>query len=89
MVPRRTGAPTVTFTATVSAVAPGAGVRTGSVQFRIDGTNVVPTVDLNASGQATMTTSTLAVGSHTVSAVYSGDGNFNTSTSANITQRIR
>ena len=36
-----------------------------------------------------MTTSTMAVGSHTVSAVYSGDGNFNVSTSANITQRIR
>jgi len=46
-------------------------------------------VNLNASGQATMTTNTLTVGQHTVSAVYSGDGNFNVSTSTSITQRIR
>ncbi len=80
---------TVTFTATVSAVAPGAGTATGTVQFRIDGNNVGAQVNLNASGQATMTTSTMTVGQHTVSAVYSGDGNFNVSTSTSITQRIR
>jgi len=79
----------VTFTATVTARLPGTGVPTGTVQFRIDGVGVGSPVSLNTSGQATYTTSSVAVGRHTVSAVYSGDGNFNTSTSGNITQRIR
>ena len=69
----------VTLTATVSAVAPGAGMRTGTVTFK-DGTTVLGSGTLNASGVATYSTSGLAVGLHVISAVYSGDGNFNTST---------
>ena len=61
----------------------------GTVQFRVGGVNSGPALSLNPSGQAAYATSTLSVGRHTVSAVYAGDGNFNTSTSANITQRIR
>jgi hypothetical protein len=80
---------TVIFTATVTAVAPGAGTATGAVQFRIDGVNVGTPVDLNASGQAAYLTNTLATGRHTVSAVYAGDANLNASTSANLTQRIQ
>jgi hypothetical protein len=80
---------TVVFTATVTAVAPGAGTRTGTVQFRIDGLNAGTPVALNPSGQAALPINTLTPGQHTVSALYSGDGNFTTSTSANITQRIR
>jgi hypothetical protein len=57
---------TVTFTATVSAVAPGAGVPTGTVQFRIDGVNVGVPTNL-VGGQAQYTTNTLAVGLHTAS----------------------
>jgi hypothetical protein len=79
---------TVVLTATVTAVAPGAGTRTGTVQFRVDGLNVGNPVALNPSGQAALAISTLTPGRHTVSAVYSGDGNFTTSTSPNITQRI-
>jgi Bacterial Ig-like domain (group 3) len=79
---------TVVFTATVTARAPGAGTPTGTVQFRIDGVNGAA-LPLNVIGQAAYATSTLAVGRHTVSAVYAGDGNFNVSTSGNITQRIR
>jgi len=79
----------VTFTASVTAVAPGAGLRTGFVQFRIDGTNAGVPVALDPLGRATMSTNALTVGTHTVSAVYGGDGNFNGSTSANINQRIR
>ncbi len=79
----------VTFIATISAVAPGTGVPTGTVQFRIDGANVGSASTLNVSGQATYSTSTLTVGRHTVSAVYGGDAGFNTSTSANRSQRIR
>ncbi len=79
---------TVVFTATVTPGAPATGTRTGAVQFRIDGLNVGSPVALNASGQAALAISTLTPGRHTVSALYSGDGNFNTSASANITQRI-
>lgn len=80
---------TVVFTATVTAVAPGTGTPAGTVQFRIDGVDVGSPAALNVSGQAAYATSALTVGSHTVSAFYSGDGALNTSTSALITQRIR
>ncbi len=69
----------VTFTATVTAVAPGAGTRTGTVTFK-DGATTLGTGAVNASGHATLTTSSLAAGSHTITAIYGGDGNFNTST---------
>jgi hypothetical protein len=80
---------TVVFTATVTAVAPGLGIPTGTVQFRIDGVNVGAPLSLNSSGQAAYATNTLAVGLHTASAVYSGDAGFSASTSANRSQRIR
>jgi len=70
----------VTFTATVAPVAPGTGTPTGTVQFVVDGANFGTPVAL-AGGMATSTaTSSLSVGSHTVSATYSGDANFTTST---------
>src|SRR5262249_1360145 len=53
----------VTFTATVTAVAPATGTPTGTVTFR-DGTTSLGTVMLNASGIATLTTTTLSVGGH-------------------------
>jgi flagellar hook assembly protein FlgD len=70
----------VTFTAAVSPVAPGVGMPTGTVTFSIDGTAQAPVALSN--GQATFTTATLSVGSHTITAAYGGDGNFNPSTSA-------
>jgi hypothetical protein len=80
---------TVVLTATLAAVLPGAGVPSGTVQFRLDGVAVGAPAALNSSGQAAFATSSLTVGRHTVAAAYSGDGNFNASTSGNITQRIR
>jgi FtsP/CotA-like multicopper oxidase with cupredoxin domain len=80
---------TVVFTATVTAVAPGTGTPAGTIQFRIDGVNTGSPAALNPSGQAAYATSTLPVGRHTVSALYTGDTGFNTSTSTTITQRIR
>jgi hypothetical protein len=65
----------VTFTATVSPVAPGAGQPTGTVQFQVDGANVGSPVTL-VNGQAAWTTSSLSAGSHTITAAYSGDSNF-------------
>jgi hypothetical protein len=68
----------VTFTATVSPVSPGAGTLTGTVTF-LDGGNSIGTAPLGG-GVATFTTSALAVGNHTITASYNGDGNFNGST---------
>ena len=69
----------VTFTARVEVVAPGAGTPTGTVTFK-DGATVLGTGTLNASGLATFTTSTLAVGNHSITASYGGDTNDLTST---------
>src|SRR5205814_1528896 len=77
---------TVTFTATVSAVAPGSGTPTGTVTFTIDGTPQAPVT--MSGGVATISTSSFGAGAHTVTAAYSGDGNFNTSTSPNLTQTV-
>lgn len=65
----------VTFTAIVSS---HLGTPTGSVTFVIDGTPQAPVI--LAGGQATFATAALAVGSHTVSANYSGDSNFKPTT---------
>ena len=77
----------VTFTATVAAVSPGSGTPTGTVTFE-DGGNVIGTGTLSA-GQATDSTSTLAVGSHTITAVYGGATNFTTSTSSVVAQLVQ
>jgi autotransporter-associated beta strand protein len=80
----------VTFTATVSPKAPGAGSPTGSVSFFVDGsTTAAQTVTLSG-GQATFTTTSLGASAagHTVKAVYNGDGHFNTS-SGTATQTVQ
>jgi hypothetical protein len=74
----------VTFTATV---APGAG-PTGTVTFK-DGTKVLGTVALNTvTNQAAITKSTLTVGTHSITAIYAGDANFQPSTSAIVKQVV-
>jgi hypothetical protein len=72
----------VTFTATVAPMAPGAGTPTGTVQFLIDGIVFGNPMNLSAVGamaMATINTSELAPGTHSVTAIYSGDGSFNPS----------
>jgi hypothetical protein len=76
----------VTFTATVSVVAPGVGTPTGTVTFK-DGATTIGTGTLSA-GIATFTTSTLAAGTHSITAVYGGDTNDSTSTSAALSQVV-
>ncbi|HEX4794926.1 MAG TPA: Ig-like domain repeat protein [Humisphaera sp.] len=78
---------TITFTASVSVNAPGAGTVTGTVQFK-DGSMVIGTGTLNASGVASFTTSALSIGSHNITAVYSGDSNNAASTSAPVVQAV-
>jgi len=76
----------VTFTATVTPSAPGAGTPTGTVEF-FDGTTSLGTGTLTA-GVATFTTSSLSVASHPVTAVYEGDTDFTTSTSTAFSQTV-
>src|SRR5207244_6039959 len=79
----------VTFTATVSATAPGAGTPTGTINFK-DGASSITGCGAQAlaAGSATCSIATLSVGSHSITAVYSGDTNFTTSTSATLTQTV-
>ncbi len=77
----------VTFTATVSAVAPGSGVPTGSVEF-FDGETSLGTRPVDSSGQAGLSTDELSVGSHDVTAVYSGSTSFEVSTSSVLVQVV-
>jgi uncharacterized delta-60 repeat protein len=66
----------VTFTATVAAVSPGAGTPTGTVTF-LDGASSIGTGNLNGSGVATLSISALSVGNHTITASYGSDTNYN------------
>jgi len=75
----------VTFTATVAAVS-GSTKPTGSVVFTVDGT-VASTVTLS-SGTATYASSSLAGGTHMITASYTGSANFAASTSGNLTETI-
>lgn len=78
----------VTFTATVAPASLGAPTPTGTVTF-MNGTSVLGTpVALNA-GAASYSTSALAVGSHAITAVYSGDANNQARTSVALTEVIQ
>jgi hypothetical protein len=74
-----TAGQSVTFTANIS----GAGA-TGTVTFTVDGTQHAASVSGNT---ASFTTTALTVGSHTITAAYSGDLNFAASTSS-LTQNV-
>jgi hypothetical protein len=64
----------VTFTMSLGAAAPGAGVPSGTVNFIVDG-GAAASVTLSY-GVAALTMNNLALGSHSVAAEYSGDLNF-------------
>src|ERR1017187_3589294 len=69
---------TVTYTATVSAVAPASGTRTGTVAFE-DGGVVIAGCGAKAvavAGTATCAIAYAGPGAHTITAIYSGDANF-------------
>jgi Bacterial Ig-like domain (group 3)/Autotransporter beta-domain len=76
---------TVTFTAMVQATS-GGGIPTGIVTFQ-DGTTILGTRGLNA-GIATLTISTLALGSHSITATYNSDSTFAGSVSAPLIERV-
>ncbi len=71
----------VTFTATVTTTT---GVVSGTVNFS-DGTTMLGTGTLNTSGVATFSTTSLTVGSHSITAAFQANTNF-TASSATLTQ---
>jgi pseudomonalisin len=71
----------VTLSATITGLSPS-----GTVQF-MDGSTALGTASIIA-GVASLQTSTLSVGTHTITALYSGDTNNTASTSANIVQTV-
>ena len=78
----------VTFTATVAAVAPGTGTPTGSVTFFVGETSL-GSGTLLSPGVWTFSTATLGLGNHpSITADYSGDANFLSSNSANFVQVV-
>ncbi len=77
----------VTFTATVTDSQGGDSLMpTGSVTF-YDGSTALGSPALNSQGVAILNTSSLAVGSHNITAQYSGDSNFSVS-SAQMQQTV-
>jgi len=75
----------VTLLATVGG---SGGTPTGTVTFR-NGVTTLGTATLNGAGQATLITSSLSVGSHSITAAYGGDGgSFNASTSSALIQIV-
>ena len=73
--------PGTPITLTAHTATATAGSPTGTVTI-LDGTTLLTTAQINSSGNLVFTTSSLITGSHAFTAVYSGDANFTTSTSA-------
>lgn len=76
----------VSITATVNPNSPSSNTPSGTITFS-DGVNALQTVALT-SGTAIFNTAALAVGSHSITATYSGDSNFNSSTSGALSQTV-
>jgi hypothetical protein len=74
----------ITFKAHVSS---GGVAPTGPVTF-YDGSTWLGAPSLDGSGQASLTTSSLAIGTHSITAAYSGDTNNQGSTSSAVSQQI-
>ncbi|MFC6646386.1 Ig-like domain repeat protein [Granulicella cerasi] len=81
--PATYGSPLV-FTAKVTS---NGGTATGKLNF-LDGTTVLGTSVLDATGTATLSTSTLAPGTHTIVASYAGDGKASASVSPSLSQTV-
>jgi hypothetical protein len=75
----------VTFSANVSA---GGGVPVGAVTFNDGATTLGPPVPLDAMGFASLSTMTLAVGPHQVTATYGGSTNFSSAPSTSNTVTV-
>jgi hypothetical protein len=75
----------VTFTATVSSAGP---TPSGAIQFYDGATAIGPAVPLSSAAVAIYTTTTMAVGTHSITAIYSGDNDTQSSRSPALTQSV-
>ncbi len=67
----------VTVTVTVAALAPGSGNPSGTVTVFVDGSLVgTSTLNSDVDSQASLTVTGLTIGSHSVTATYSGDAGY-------------
>ena len=66
----------VTFTATVRRTSDSTAVTSGTVTFKEGASTLAGPTAVNASGQASFSTSSLSLGSHTITAFYNGNGSF-------------
>ncbi|RNM17305.1 beta strand repeat-containing protein [Nocardioides pocheonensis] len=78
----------VTYTASVAPVSPGAGTPAGTVAFKDGGTVISGCGAQTLSAGAATCVVTPSVGSHPITAVYAGTADFTTSTSSSITQVV-
>jgi hypothetical protein len=76
---------TLTLTAAVQGI--GNAAPTGTVNF-LNGSALLGTATLNSSGVATLTTTSLAAETYSLTAQYSGDANFLSSTSAAVSVTV-
>ncbi|HTE90109.1 MAG TPA: choice-of-anchor D domain-containing protein, partial [Terriglobales bacterium] len=76
----------VTFTTTIAAGLRNGGTPTGTITFMADST-IIGSSPISA-GEGSFTTSSLAGGSHIISAIYSGDTVFNANTAPPYTQTV-
>jgi len=79
----------ITFTATVTAVAPATNAPTGTITFK-DGAATLGSASLNAAGQAAFSTKKLSAtnATHTITATYGGSANYSNSASGNFLQPV-
>jgi len=73
----------ITFTANVTPAQTGGPAMTGTVTFTLNSSTTIGTPSV-VNGQAQLTTSTLPVGSDSISAQYSGDANYAPSTAVGV-----
>jgi autotransporter-associated beta strand protein len=79
---------TVTLTASVAPKAPGAGTPAGAVNF-FDGTTKIGSSTILNTGNALLFINSLTIGTHSLTATYVGNTNFNTSTSPILSQVVK
>jgi sugar lactone lactonase YvrE len=77
---------TINLNASVSTVTVGQAVPTGTISF-LDGSSTLGTANLNA-GTASLALSTLALGTHSLTVVYSGSSSYTGSTSPVLPQVV-
>lgn len=77
----------VTFKATVRGSVVASPIPSGTITFK-DGATTLGNVSL-ASGTASFTISSLSLGTHAITATYSGDANFNPTRSGTLSQTVK